>query len=79
LQVGTFRHYGALKASSQPARIKHIPTVADVLPGYESSYWIGIGAPKNTPIDVVQKLNKEINRAPLLIPRSRRRAITKNS
>jgi tripartite-type tricarboxylate transporter receptor subunit TctC len=40
-----------------------IPTVADVLPGYESSLWIGIGAPKNTPVDIVEKLNKEINRA----------------
>jgi tripartite-type tricarboxylate transporter receptor subunit TctC len=40
-----------------------IPTVADVLPGYESSHWIGITAPKNTPIDIVERLNKEINRA----------------
>jgi tripartite-type tricarboxylate transporter receptor subunit TctC len=40
-----------------------IPTVADVLPGFESSHWIGITAPKNTPIDIVEKLNKEINRA----------------
>jgi tripartite-type tricarboxylate transporter receptor subunit TctC len=33
------------------------------LPGYESSFWVGIGAPKNTPVDIVEKLNKEINRA----------------
>jgi tripartite-type tricarboxylate transporter receptor subunit TctC len=37
--------------------------VADVLPDYESSFWVGIGAPKNTPVDIVEKLNKEINRA----------------
>jgi tripartite-type tricarboxylate transporter receptor subunit TctC len=40
-----------------------IPTVANVLPGYESSFWVGITAPKNTPVDIVEKLNKEINRA----------------
>ena len=38
-----------------------IPTVNEFVPGYESSFWTGIGAPKNTPADVVAKLNKEIN------------------
>jgi len=31
------------------------------LPGYESSQWYGVGAPKNTPTEIVEKLNKEIN------------------
>jgi tripartite-type tricarboxylate transporter receptor subunit TctC len=31
------------------------------LPGYDASTWLGIGAPKNTPPDIVEKLNKEIN------------------
>jgi len=35
--------------------------VADFLPGYEASAWYGIVAPKNTPADIVGKLNKEIN------------------
>jgi tripartite-type tricarboxylate transporter receptor subunit TctC len=35
--------------------------VADFLPGYESSAWFGIGAPRSTPADIVEKLNKEIN------------------
>ena len=38
-----------------------LPTVADFLPGYEASAWYGIGAPKNTPTEVIDKLNKEIN------------------
>ncbi|HVD75738.1 MAG TPA: tripartite tricarboxylate transporter substrate-binding protein, partial [Xanthobacteraceae bacterium] len=33
----------------------------DFLPGFEASVWFGIGAPKNTPVEIVDKLNKEIN------------------
>jgi tripartite-type tricarboxylate transporter receptor subunit TctC len=38
-----------------------IPTVAEFVPGYEASSWYGVGAPKNTPAEIVDKLNKEIN------------------
>jgi tripartite-type tricarboxylate transporter receptor subunit TctC len=38
-----------------------VPTVGDFVPGYEASTWNGIGAPKNTPTEIVEKLNKEIN------------------
>jgi tripartite-type tricarboxylate transporter receptor subunit TctC len=38
-----------------------IPTVAEFVPGYEASFWTGIAAPRNTPIDIVGKLNQEIN------------------
>jgi hypothetical protein len=38
-----------------------ISTMAEFLPGFEVSAWFGIGAPKNTPIELVNKLNKEIN------------------
>ena len=41
------------------------------MPGYEASGWFGVGAPKATPAEIVDKLNKEINAA-LPIPRSRR-------
>ena len=37
--------------------------MADVLPGYEASTWYGIGAPRNTPSEIVAKLNIEINAA----------------
>jgi tripartite-type tricarboxylate transporter receptor subunit TctC len=40
-----------------------IPTIGDVLPGYETSQWYGIGIPKNAPAEIVSKLNKEINAA----------------
>jgi tripartite-type tricarboxylate transporter receptor subunit TctC len=37
-----------------------VPTVGDFLPGYEASGWQGIGAPRNTPAEIIDKLNKEI-------------------
>jgi tripartite-type tricarboxylate transporter receptor subunit TctC len=40
-----------------------IPTVADFVPGYEATQWYGVGAPKNTPTEIVDRLNKEINAA----------------
>jgi tripartite-type tricarboxylate transporter receptor subunit TctC len=38
-----------------------IPTVAEFLPGYEASDWNGMRAPKNTPVEIVERLNREIN------------------
>jgi Tripartite tricarboxylate transporter family receptor len=38
-----------------------LPTVAEFVPGYESSGYFGFGAPANTPAQIVDKLNKEIN------------------
>jgi tripartite-type tricarboxylate transporter receptor subunit TctC len=40
-----------------------LPTVGEFVPGYEASAWFGIGAPKNTPTEIVDKLNKEVNAA----------------
>jgi len=40
-----------------------IPTVGEFLPGFEASVWFGIGAPRNAPPDIIEKLNKEINAA----------------
>jgi tripartite-type tricarboxylate transporter receptor subunit TctC len=37
--------------------------VGDFLPGFEASTWFGVGAPKNTPTDIAEKLNREINAA----------------
>jgi tripartite-type tricarboxylate transporter receptor subunit TctC len=39
----------------------NIPTVAEFLPGYEASSWYGIGAPKKTPAEIVEKVNEEVN------------------
>jgi tripartite-type tricarboxylate transporter receptor subunit TctC len=41
--------------------LPNIPTVGDFLPGYEASGWQGVGAPKNTPAETIEKLNKEIS------------------
>jgi tripartite-type tricarboxylate transporter receptor subunit TctC len=41
--------------------LPNIPTVGDFLPGYEGTGWLGVGAPKNTPAEIIDKLNKEIN------------------
>jgi tripartite-type tricarboxylate transporter receptor subunit TctC len=38
-----------------------IPTVGDFVPGFEASGWQGIGAPRNTPIEIVERLNREVN------------------
>ena len=40
-----------------------IPTVGEFLPGYEGSNWYGLGVPKATPAEIVNKLNKEVNAA----------------
>ena len=40
-----------------------VPTIGDFVPGYEASVWYGVGAPRNTPAEIVEKLNKEINAA----------------
>ena len=38
-----------------------IPAVAEFVPGYEASAWFGVGAPRNTPVGIIDKLNEEIN------------------
>jgi tripartite-type tricarboxylate transporter receptor subunit TctC len=49
-----------------------VPTVADFVPGYESSAWYGVGAPKGTPVEIIDRLNSEIN-AILAEPRMKTR------
>jgi tripartite-type tricarboxylate transporter receptor subunit TctC len=38
-----------------------IPALDEFVPGYEASGWLGVGAPKNTPVEIIDKLNNEIN------------------
>ena len=59
---------GATRAEALP----DMPTVAEFVPGFETSAWYGLGAPRGTPADVVDKLNREIN-AGLADPRMRER------
>ncbi len=53
----------AVTTTERCAELPDVPTVAQSVPGFEASYWAGIGAPKGTPADVVDKLNREINAA----------------
>jgi tripartite-type tricarboxylate transporter receptor subunit TctC len=53
----------AVTTATRSEELPDIPTVGDVLPGYETSTWYGIGAPKNTPAEIINKLNREINAA----------------
>jgi tripartite-type tricarboxylate transporter receptor subunit TctC len=62
----------AVTAAARSEVLPEIPTVGEFVPGYEASGWIGVGAPKATPAEIVDKLNKEINVA-LADPKMRAR------
>jgi tripartite-type tricarboxylate transporter receptor subunit TctC len=51
----------AVTTETRSEALPDIPSVGEFLPGYEASNWFGVGAPKATPAEVVDKLNKEIN------------------
>jgi len=51
----------AVTLPQRSAIFPDVPSVGEFLPGYDAAVWFGIGAPKKTPADVVDKLNKEIN------------------
>ncbi len=62
----------AVTSASRSQVLPDLPTVADFLPGYEASAWYGLGAPKNTPDEVIDKINKGMN-AVLADPKSQAR------
>jgi tripartite-type tricarboxylate transporter receptor subunit TctC len=51
----------AVTSEMRSAAMPDVPTVSEFLPGYEASVWFGIGAPKHTSAEIVDKLNREIN------------------
>ena len=51
----------AVTTATRSEALPDLPTVADFVPGYEASTWNGVCAPKNTPPDIVERLNREIN------------------
>jgi tripartite-type tricarboxylate transporter receptor subunit TctC len=53
----------AVTGGAPSEMLKGVPTVSETVPGFEASSWYGIGAPKNTPPEIVDRLNKEINAA----------------
>jgi tripartite-type tricarboxylate transporter receptor subunit TctC len=53
----------AVTSATRWERLPDIPTVGDFVPGYEATSVFGLGAPKNTPVEIIDKLNREINAA----------------
>jgi tripartite-type tricarboxylate transporter receptor subunit TctC len=53
----------AVTTATRSELLPDIPTVGEFVPGYEASTWYGVGVPKNTPVEVVDRLNREINSA----------------
>jgi tripartite-type tricarboxylate transporter receptor subunit TctC len=53
----------AVTTATRSDTLPDIPTVGEFVPGYEATYWSGIGAPKNTTAEIIDKLNREINAA----------------
>ena len=60
IRAGTLRPLAVTTAMRSDA-LPDIPTVGDFVAGYEASSWQGVGAPRNTPAAIIDKLNKEIN------------------
>ena len=60
IRAGTLRAL-AVTSETRSDALPNIPTVGEFVPGYEASLWVGIGAPKNTPAEIIDKLNNEIN------------------
>jgi len=51
----------AVTSTARSDMLPDVPPLADFVPGYEATAWFGLGAPKSTPPDIVEKLNAEIN------------------
>jgi tripartite-type tricarboxylate transporter receptor subunit TctC len=52
----------AVTTASRSEVLPDIPTVAEFVPGYEASAFLGVGAPRNTPAEIIDRLNREVNR-----------------
>jgi tripartite-type tricarboxylate transporter receptor subunit TctC len=62
VKTGKLRALGVTSAT-RSEQLPDVPAISEFVPGYEATQWYGIGAPRNTPADVIAKLNKEINAA----------------
>jgi tripartite-type tricarboxylate transporter receptor subunit TctC len=51
----------AVTTGKRSEALPDVPTVGDFLPGFEANIWFGVGAPKNTPTEILDTLNREIN------------------
>ena len=71
IRSGRIRALAVTSAQREPS-MPDLPTVAETVPGYEATAWFGIGMPKGTPREIVDKVNAEVNRA-LADPKMRER------
>ena len=62
IKGGRIRALAVTSAAREPS-FPDLPTVAETVPGYEATAWFGIGMPKNTPREIIDKVNAEVNRA----------------
>ena len=66
IRSGRLRSLAVTTAQRNPA-MPDVPTVGEFVPGYEASYWWGVGAPRNTPVEVINKLTeKSMGLSPIL-------------
>ena len=62
IKSGKIRALGVTSQEREPS-MPQLPTVAETVPGYEATAWFGIGMPKGTPREIIDKVNAEVNRA----------------
>jgi tripartite-type tricarboxylate transporter receptor subunit TctC len=62
IKTGRLRALAVTTAMRSDA-LPDVPTVGEFVPGYEANTWQGIGAPKATPAEIVERLNREVNAA----------------
>jgi tripartite-type tricarboxylate transporter receptor subunit TctC len=62
IQAGALRAIG-VSATARLRVLPDVPPIADVVTGYTVTGWLGVGAPRGTPPEVVERLNREINAA----------------
>ena len=71
IRAGKLRALAVTSATRSEA-LPDVPTVGEFVPGFEASSWNGVGVPRNTPVEIIGKLNNEINVA-LADPRMKER------
>jgi tripartite-type tricarboxylate transporter receptor subunit TctC len=61
IKAGAIRALGVTSTKPDP-EFPDVPAISDTVPGYEATAWFGIGMPKGTPMEIVNKVNAEVNR-----------------
>ena len=71
IKGGRLRALGMTSTQREPS-MPDVPTIGETVPGYEATAWFGVGMPKGTPREIIEKVNAEVNRA-LADPKMRER------